>query len=56
MAVERMKEALIMAPILVRPDFSVYAPTFNVWCDASHRAFRAVLLQRGKAIAFEGRA
>ena len=54
-AFERMKLALVEAPVLVRPDFTAGAPPFDVWCDACDQAIGAVLLQGGKVIAYEAR-
>ena len=51
----RVKDALVSAPVLARPDFSAGAAPFDVWCDASDRAVGAVLLQGGRVIAYEGR-
>ena len=54
-AFQGLKYALTHAPVLVVPDFSTDAPTFEVWCDASGFAVGAVLMQGGRPVAFEAR-
>lgn len=54
-AFQGLKYALTHAPVLVLPDFSTDAPTFEVWCDASGFAVGAVLMQGGRPVAFEAR-
>ena len=49
---EKLKNALVNAPILQLPDFS---KTFIVLTDASGQAIGGVLSQEGKPIAFESR-
>ena len=44
-AFETLKRALVMAPVLARPDFS---KPFVVQCDASNFAIGAVLTQQGE--------
>ena len=54
-AFQGLKYALTHAPVLVLPDFSTDAPTFEVWCDASGFAVGAVLMQGGRPVVFEAR-
>nr|GFA80705.1 reverse transcriptase domain-containing protein [Tanacetum cinerariifolium] len=51
-AFQTLKWKLCSAPILALPKGTEY---FVVYCDASHKGYRAVLMQRGKVIAYASR-
>lgn len=49
---DQLKQALVSPPVLAMPDFS---KPFTVECDASEFALGGILLQEGRAVAFESR-
>ncbi|GKG20587.1 putative reverse transcriptase domain-containing protein, partial [Tanacetum coccineum] len=51
-AFQTLKQKLCSAPILAFPEG---AENFVVYCDASHKGYRAVLMQREKVIAYASR-
>ena len=54
-AFDKIKVLLTTAPVLALPDLTPTAPPFEVSCDASDYAVGAVLVQNGKALAYESR-
>ncbi|GIM11516.1 hypothetical protein Vretimale_14990, partial [Volvox reticuliferus] len=54
-AFNKIKQALVTAPVLTAPDYSDGAPPFSIICDASCAGIGAVLLQGHRPIAYESR-